>query len=107
MLSLPHGFHHVLCTRLCDYARLHGALNIRGDVDLLLKVAEIVGLHELVELRKALRLAGASVRLTSPPPMLHLFFANGVASAGRIHTPRRSRKTEAGETALSAGNHSR
>lgn len=87
VVSLPLSFHHVLCARLCGYARLFGALSIDGDEDLLGRVAEIEGLHELEQLREPARLTGASVRLTSAPPKLHLFFANGLASAGRGRTP--------------------
>ena len=98
VVSLPLSFHHVLCVRLCEYARLFGTLSIDGDADLLGRVAEIEGLHELEQLRKPARLAGASVRLKSAPPKLHLFFANGLASGGRRRTPWGAQETGTHET---------
>jgi hypothetical protein len=73
-VSLPRSFHHVLSVRLCDYAKLHGMLDITGGADLLGRVAEITGLHEFAQLRELVGRAGAGVRVHSPPPQIHLFF---------------------------------
>ena len=83
MLSLPRNFHHVLTVRLCNYARVHGTLDITGGSDLLERLGEIAGLDELTRLCEPVRFAGASVRLRSPPPQVHLFFpAEGGRRAG-------------------------
>lgn len=82
MLTLPRSFHHVLCARLRDHAKLHDMLDISGDSDLLGRVAEIDGLHELAQLCKPVQFAGAAVWLRSPPPQVHLFFSK--ASSKRV-----------------------
>jgi hypothetical protein len=74
VVSLPWSFHHALCVQLCDYAKLHGTLDVNGGSDLLDRLAEITGLHELAQLREPVRLAGAGVRVHSPPPQVYLFF---------------------------------
>jgi hypothetical protein len=74
IVSLPWSFHHALCVQLSDYARQHGVLDVSGASDLLVRVAEVTGLHELKQLREPVRLAGAGVRVHSPPPQVHLFF---------------------------------
>jgi hypothetical protein len=84
-LSLPHSFHHVLCTRLCDYGKLNGMLSISGDFSLLRKLAEIGGLHEFGRLCESVRLAGAGVRVQSPPPQVHLLSPTATSPVRHAH----------------------
>jgi hypothetical protein len=74
VVSLPWSFHHALSVRLCDRAKLHGALDVSGGSELLARLADTAGLHDFNQLREPLRLAGARVRVHSPPPQVHLFF---------------------------------
>jgi hypothetical protein len=74
VVSLPWSFHHALSVRLCDRAKLHGALDVSGGSELLARLADTAGLHDFARLREPLRLAGARVRVHSPPPQVHLFF---------------------------------
>ena len=73
-VSLPWSFHHALCVRLSDYAKVHGMLDVSGGAELLARLAEVTGLQGLAQLGEPVRVAGASVRVQSPPPQLHLFF---------------------------------
>jgi hypothetical protein len=74
VVSLPWSFHHALCVQLCDYAKLHGRLDVSGGPELLARLAEMTGLHPVAELLEPARVAGAAVRIHSPPPQVHLFF---------------------------------
>jgi hypothetical protein len=108
VVSLPWSFHHALCVQLSDYARQHGILDVCGASDLLVRVAEITGLPELEQLSGPVRLAGAGVRIHSPPPQVHLFFP-GPASRRRRHAHSRyepSRMSTEDDDAPSAGTNS-
>ena len=83
-VSLPWSFHHALCVQLSDYAKVHGMLDVSGGAELLARLAEVTGLQELARLREPVRLAGATVRVHSPPPQLHLFFPTP-GSQRRLH----------------------
>lgn len=83
-VSLPWSFHHALCVRLSDYAKAHGMLDVSGGPELLARLAEVTGLRGLAQLDEPVRVAGASIRVQSPPPQLHLFFA-APASQRRLH----------------------
>ena len=73
-VSLPWSFHHALCVRLNDYAKLHGMLDVTGGVELVAELAGVTGLHDLAQLREPARLTGARIRVYGPPPQLQLFF---------------------------------
>jgi len=45
-VSLPWSFHHALCVQLCDYAKLHGMLDVTGGPELLARLAKMTGLQE-------------------------------------------------------------
>jgi hypothetical protein len=91
VVSLPWSFHHALCVQLCDYAKAHGMLNVSGGSELLARIAEITGLQDLAQLREPVRLAGASVRVYSPPAQVHLFFpARGRERPWHAHSHRQA-----------------
>jgi hypothetical protein len=82
VLTLPWSYHHALCVRLSD-AEVHGVLDVSGGPELLARLAGITGLHHLTELFAPVDLAGAAVRIHSPPPQVHLIFPGATGQQPR------------------------
>jgi len=103
VLTLPWSYHHALCARLSD-AEVHGVLDVSGGPELLARLAEITGLHDLAELRAPVTLAGAGVRIHSPPPQVHLIFPGSAGPRPRhahYYRPESSISTDAAHSARS------
>lgn len=75
-LQLPPDYHFALFRHLFPHAAPGETetIDVSGAADLLDKVAEIQGLHELAELRAALAASQAQVRILSPGPGILVYF---------------------------------
>ena len=85
LLGLAPDLHHSLFVHLYPGAAPGDPeqVDVRGDAELLTRVAEVPGLEGLADLVSALKAAQAQVQVESPAPAIHIL----IPEAGRFVSP--------------------